>query len=100
PGVAVRRLDLDHVGAEIRQDHRRAGAGDEARHVDDLQAGKDVVFGHGWLRLGWRMMAARRVSGPGSSAPAWRGRPTCPRPCPRWRRRRRTATPRARGPDP
>ena len=34
-GVAFRALDLDHVGAEVGEHHRRAGAGDERALFDD-----------------------------------------------------------------
>jgi hypothetical protein len=47
PRVARRRLDFDHVRAEVAQDDRRARTGDEARQVDDLQSRKDVVSFHG-----------------------------------------------------
>ncbi len=46
PRIAgARRLDLDHVGAEIRQHRRRRRAGDPACAVDDFQAGEQA-FGH------------------------------------------------------
>ncbi len=39
PGrVAVGRLDLDHVGAEVGQEHRRVRTGEDRRRVDDAQA--------------------------------------------------------------
>jgi hypothetical protein len=41
--VAVRRLELDHVGPEIGHDGRRHRAGDEARRVDDAHAGDHEV---------------------------------------------------------
>src|SRR5262249_45732720 len=36
--IAVRRLDLDHVGPEVRHHGRGHAAGDEVRRVDDAQA--------------------------------------------------------------
>ena len=42
-GVACRRFDLDHLGAEIRQDGRRSRRGDEARAVDDLEAVEEML---------------------------------------------------------
>ena len=38
--VALRRLDLDHVGAEIAQDQRRDRPEQHRRHVDDAYAGE------------------------------------------------------------
>ena len=38
--VALRRLDLDHLGAVIGQDHRAVRSAEHARQVDDLQAGE------------------------------------------------------------
>src|SRR3984885_12513494 len=46
PQLAVRRLHLDDVGAEIRQDHRSAGAGDEAREIDHFQSRENIVACH------------------------------------------------------
>ena len=34
--VAAGRFDFDHLGAEVGQDHRGAGPGDEARKIHDL----------------------------------------------------------------
>jgi hypothetical protein len=48
PEIAGRRLHLDDVGAEIGQDYGSAGTGDEAREVNDLQSGKDIVARHGY----------------------------------------------------
>ena len=38
--VALERLDLDHLGAEVGQDHRPERAGDEQRQVENGQAGE------------------------------------------------------------
>ncbi len=38
--VTLRRLDLDHVGAMIGQDHRAVRTAEDAGQVDDLQAGQ------------------------------------------------------------
>jgi hypothetical protein len=38
--VAFRRLDLDHLGAEIGEKPRREGPGDVVAEFDDLQAGQ------------------------------------------------------------
>jgi hypothetical protein len=46
PRIAVRRFDLDDVGAEIGQDHGGARRCDEAREVHDLQAREDVFVCH------------------------------------------------------
>ena len=43
PQIAVGWLDLDHVGAEVGQDHGCAGTCDEARKIDDLQSREDVI---------------------------------------------------------
>ena len=51
PEIAARRLHLDHVGAEVGQDHGGAGTGDEAREVHHLQSGKNVVACHRCLSI-------------------------------------------------
>ena len=38
--VALRRLDLDHLGAVVRQDHRAVGAAEHPGQVDDLDPGQ------------------------------------------------------------
>ena len=38
--VALRRLDLDHLGAVVGQDHRAVGTAEHAGQVDDLDAGE------------------------------------------------------------
>jgi hypothetical protein len=38
PHIALRRLDLDDIGAEVGEDHGRTWRRDEARQIDDLQA--------------------------------------------------------------
>jgi hypothetical protein len=40
--AAAGALDLDHVGAEIGQIHRRRRAGDEGSHLDDPEALQDL----------------------------------------------------------
>jgi len=42
--AAVGRLDLDHLGAELRTEARSEGAGDQTAEFDHLQAGE----GFGW----------------------------------------------------
>jgi hypothetical protein len=42
--AAAGRLDLDHVGAEIGQHRRGRRRGNEARAVDDLEAGEDSLL--------------------------------------------------------
>jgi hypothetical protein len=37
-GIALERLDLDHLGTEVRQDSGCGGPGHEACAIDDLQA--------------------------------------------------------------
>src|SRR4029434_6699929 len=39
-------LDLDDVGAVLRQQHGAVGAGDALAEIDDLQAGKGRVITH------------------------------------------------------
>ncbi len=36
-GARRERMDADHLGARIREHHRREGAGAEAHHLDDPQ---------------------------------------------------------------
>src|SRR5213078_146194 len=36
--IAVGRLDLEHLGAEVGEQHGAEGAGDEARQVEDTDA--------------------------------------------------------------
>ena len=50
--VAVGRLDLDDVGAEVGQEHRRVGAGEDRREVDDPQPDSGPVRRSG--RRAWR----------------------------------------------
>src|SRR6478672_5948400 len=38
--VALGRLELDHVGAEVAQEHRAVRPGEDRRAVDDAQAGE------------------------------------------------------------
>ena len=53
PGqVAVRRLDLHHLGAQVGQELRAIGADENRRQVDDLQAGERT--GHGRCYLSGR----------------------------------------------
>ncbi len=44
--VALRALDLDHVGAEVREHHRRAGAGDERALFDDADPAERKLDHH------------------------------------------------------
>ncbi len=46
PQLAARWLNFDDVSAEVRQDHRGAGARDEARQIHHLQSRKNVVVRH------------------------------------------------------
>src|SRR5258708_20698852 len=48
PEIAARRLHFDDVGAEVRQDHRGAGACDEARKIYHFQSRENVVACHGY----------------------------------------------------
>jgi hypothetical protein len=43
PQIAIGWLDLDHVGAEVRQDNGCARTSDEARKIDDLQSREDII---------------------------------------------------------
>src|SRR3954451_7831663 len=45
PQFTLGRFDLDYVGTEVGQDHRRSGTSDEARKIDNLQSGENVVSG-------------------------------------------------------
>src|ERR1700751_3581109 len=47
PQLAVRRLHLDDVGAEVRQNHRGARACDEAGQIYHLQSRENIVICHG-----------------------------------------------------
>ena len=96
PGIAGRRFDLDHVGAEVGQDHRGSRTRDEARQVHHLQSGENVVACHGSSFLNCRV---RRVffTVRGIVARAFRGRQSCLPSCPRLRRRARSRRPRAAG---
>src|SRR4029453_724812 len=49
PVAIADALDLDDVGAVLRQQHGAVGAGDALAEIDDLQAGKGRVIAH---RLG------------------------------------------------
>ncbi len=46
--IALGRLDLDDVGAEIAEEHRAVRAGEDRRRVDDPQAGERTRPGRGW----------------------------------------------------
>ena len=46
PVADAGRLDLDDVGAVLREQHRAIGAGDALAHVDHLQAGEWLVVAH------------------------------------------------------
>src|SRR5258706_6553048 len=63
PEVAGGGLDLDHVGAEVGEDHGGARPGDEARQVHHLESGKDVVA-HGYLPWNSGTRFARKAEGP------------------------------------
>jgi hypothetical protein len=39
-GLAAKRFDGDHAGAQLRQERRRVGAGEPGGEIDDGQAGK------------------------------------------------------------
>ena len=43
--VAIRRLDLDYLGAQITQDLRRQGAENHRRQVEHLDPGERAWFG-------------------------------------------------------
>lgn len=62
---ALGRLDLDHAGAHVGQQHRAGGPGADLREVDDLQALEcsaqhgDVSF---MVQFGWRLKAPWAVA--------------------------------------
>jgi len=43
--VALRRFDLDHLGAEIAEDLRRQRSKDDRRQVEHLDPGERTWFG-------------------------------------------------------
>ena len=49
PVALADALDLDHLGAVLRQQHGAVGAGDALAEIDDLQAGEGRVVAHGGL---------------------------------------------------
>ena len=65
--IALGRLDLDHVGAEIAQDLGGIGAEHDRGEIDDLEAFEKVIHRglpslSPWGR-GWQARSARRVRG-------------------------------------
>ena len=44
--AAARRLDLQHAGAKVGQDHRAIGTGEDAREIENDDAGKRARHGH------------------------------------------------------
>src|SRR5690242_14762965 len=65
-----RRFDLDHLGAEVREDRRRRGSGDPARAVDDFQALENIghrrlpLSGSAWWRTASIAVRASSRTGP------------------------------------
>src|SRR5207302_2938842 len=43
PQLALGRFDLDYVGTEVGQNHRRSWTSDETGKIDNLQSGENVV---------------------------------------------------------
>src|SRR5436309_2133191 len=80
PCIARRRFDLDHVSAEVGQDHGCAGARDEARQIHYFQSRKDIVSCHYWLlcetpyRL-VRLFMLTHITAPGIAAGAFEEMP-------------------------
>ena len=58
--VAAQRLDLDHVGAEVRQHRRRAGGGHPAGQLDDAHALEGREAAHRPVQRGARFSAKAR----------------------------------------
>src|SRR4030095_7985766 len=49
-GIARRRLDLDHLGAQLGQEHGAVGAGPELLQGEDADAGERLgAAGRQWL---------------------------------------------------
>src|SRR5262249_29865087 len=46
PVALARRLDLDHRGAVLRQQHRAIRAGDALAQIDNLEAGEGCGVAH------------------------------------------------------
>ena len=46
-GIATGRLNLDHIGTHVGQQHGAEGAGHKLGKVEDLDAGKGPFAGHG-----------------------------------------------------
>ena len=75
PGAGVvtgRRLDLDHLGAEVGQQHRGVGAGQDPREVGDQQPGKRSgrSVGHGGPLLGCGQVSGDVSASLGASSSA------------------------------
>src|SRR4029077_20247671 len=59
--IAVWRLDLDDVGAEVGHDRGGHGSGDEAGRVDDAHAGEqEVTHNRGRTIAAWRRESSAR----------------------------------------
>jgi hypothetical protein len=70
---------LDDVSAEIRQDHRSAGTGDEAREIHHFQSGEYIVVCHS--RPFQIAVCGNRFTDRGTAVNVSRGRRWCPPSC-------------------
>src|SRR5262249_50085502 len=80
PGhVALRRLDLDDVGAEVGEQHGAEGSGQRLRQVDDADIGERPApdAGHGRpRRLTSTGRSPSKTIVPSCFVPQWRKRTT------------------------
>src|SRR5262249_32980301 len=71
--IAAKRLDLDHLGAEIREKHRAERAGDEGgevHHADAVERGRRRARALDVPRMPWRVApAAKHCRSPVRLAP-------------------------------
>ena len=70
--VAARALDLDHLGAEVGEQHRRVGPGEDAREVRDEKPVERAGRGVAHVRVSLRAVGMRtivRYRCPDSQAP-------------------------------
>src|SRR5690606_19153897 len=58
-GIAAERLDLDHLGAEVAEDHRGEGTGGELAELHDPEPGEGTVMriAHGFSHSPTTMIA-------------------------------------------
>ena len=58
PGAGVvagfGRLDLDHIGAHVAEDHGAKGTCQDAGQIDDAQSGERAIVAHIIISCAWR----------------------------------------------